>query len=60
MNAYLASQLIAQRQSAVAADLTTRAQVKEARAARKARATSPVRPARIRRLPFGRPAPATA
>jgi hypothetical protein len=60
MNHYLASQLVAERQSALAADLTRRAQVKAARDARKASAATPVRQPRTRRLSFRRPAPATA
>ena len=40
MNYYLASQLVADRQAAVAAGVTRRAQLKDARAARKARAAS--------------------
>jgi hypothetical protein len=59
MNYYLASQLTADRQAAVAADLTHRAQVRDARAARKASTASTasaaaVRPARNRRLVVGR------
>ena len=45
MNYYLASQLVADRQAAVAAGVTRRAQLKDARAARKARAASAGRPA---------------
>ena len=57
MNYYLASQLVADRQAAVAAGLTHRAQVRDARAARKASTASAaavVRPARTRRLVVGR------
>ena len=57
---YLTSQLVSDRQTALTADCRQRAQVKQARAARKASAATAVRPARIRRLLFGRPAPATA
>jgi len=62
MNDYLASQLIADRQAALAADLVHRASVKKARAARRAGAASASagRPARIRRLFFGRLAHAGA
>ncbi len=65
MNHYLASQLIAQRQAALAADLTHRARVRDARAARTAGAATQDRPARtrrlsIRRLSTGRPAHAGA
>ncbi|WP_300605529.1 hypothetical protein [Trebonia sp.] len=60
MNDYLASELIAQRQAALAVGLTHRAQLKGARAARKARAAAQDRPTRTRRLPFGRPAHAGA
>ena len=64
MNSYFASQLVADRQAALAADLTHRAQLKEARAARRASAAaasaSAGRPARARWLLFGRPAPASA
>jgi hypothetical protein len=62
MNSYLASQMVADRQAAVAADLTRRAQVREARAARRAgaAAASAGRPARARRLLFGRLAHAGA
>ena len=59
MNHHFASQLIADRQAALAADATRRAQVREALATRKA-AASAGRPGRIRRLSFGRPAPASA
>jgi len=48
MNHYLASQLIAQRQADLFADVTHRASVKEARAARKASAVSAARPVRSR------------
>ena len=51
MNYYLASQLVADRQAAVAAGVARRAQLKDARAARKARAVSAGRPARARDLP---------
>jgi hypothetical protein len=54
MNYYLTSQLVADRQAALAADLTHRAQLKEARAARRATASSAKRPARSRRLFVGR------
>jgi hypothetical protein len=60
MNHYLASQLIAQRQADLAADVTRRALVKEARAARKARAASAARPVRTRLLLIRRLAPAGA
>jgi hypothetical protein len=61
MNYYLASQLIADRQSATAASVTRRALVKEARAARKRTAVAQDGPVRLRRrLSFGKPAPATA
>jgi len=58
-NYYLASQLVADRQAALAADVTRRARVWTARA-RKASAASAARPARTRRLFSGRPAPAGA
>jgi hypothetical protein len=58
MNYYLASQLIADRQAALTADAAHRALLKDARAARGARAKSGAWSARIRRLPFLRPAPA--
>ena len=48
MNHYLASQLIAQRQADLAADVTHRASIKEARAARKANGASAARPVRMR------------
>jgi hypothetical protein len=54
MNYYLASQLTADRQAAVAADLTHRAQVRDARRANRTSAASAVRPARTRRLAVGR------
>jgi hypothetical protein len=54
MNYYLTSQLVADRQAALAADLTHRAQVRGARAARKASVASVARPARTRRLVVGR------
>jgi hypothetical protein len=60
MNYYLASQLIADRDAALTADLANRTQVREARAARKARATSADRQTRTRRLFIRRPAPAAA
>jgi hypothetical protein len=62
MNSYFASQLIADRQAAVAADVAHRAQLKEARAARRAvaAAASAGRPARTRRLLLGRLAHAGA
>jgi hypothetical protein len=60
MNYYLASQLVADRQAAVAAGITRRAQLRDARAARKARAASAGRPARTRWLFVGRPAHAGA
>jgi hypothetical protein len=56
MNYYLTSQIIAQHQAAVAADVTHRAQVKEARAARRASTTAAPQPARIRRFFLSRPA----
>lgn len=54
MTYYLASQLVAERQSAIAADVTHRAQLKNARAARKASpaAASAYRP--VRQLFSGR------
>jgi len=57
-NYYLASQLVADRQAAVAAGLAHHAQVKDARAARKA--VSAHDPTLIRRLVFGRVAHAGA
>ena len=57
---YLTSQLVSDRQTALIADCRQRAQVKQALAARKASAATSVRPTRIRRLLFGRPAPAAA
>ena len=57
---YLTSQLVSDRQTALAAGCRQRAQVKQARAARKASAVTSVRPTRIRRLLLGRPAPAAA
>jgi hypothetical protein len=60
MNHYLASQMVAERQAALAAEVTHRAQVKEARAARKARAVTQGRTTRIRRQFLRRPAPASA
>ena len=53
-NDYLASQLIADRQAAVAADLAHRAQLKDARATHKTSAASAHRQARVRRVIFGR------
>jgi hypothetical protein len=60
MNYYLTSQLVAERQAALVADVAHRAQLKTARAARKASAAVTDRPARARRLSFGRPAHAGA
>jgi hypothetical protein len=60
MNHYLASQLVAQRQAGLAADVTRRAAVKEARAARKAAAASPARPVRARLRIIRRLVPAGA
>ena len=62
MNYYLTSQLIAERQATVAADVTHRARLRDARSARKARTVAAARPARAgtRWLLFGRPAPASA
>ena len=62
MNYYLTSQLIAERQATVAADVTHRTQLKEARAARKASAAGAARPAHAgtRWLLFGRLAHASA
>jgi hypothetical protein len=62
MNYYLTSQLVADRQAALAADLTHRAQLKEARAARRpsAASASAVRPARTRWLFLARLAHAGA
>jgi hypothetical protein len=48
MNHYLASQMVAERQAALAAEVTHRAQLKEARAARQASAPTVGRPARTR------------
>ena len=59
MNSYLVSQLVADRQAALAADLTHRVLLKDARAARKARAAS-AGLARTRRLFVGRLAHASA
>jgi hypothetical protein len=59
MNYYVTSQLVAERQAALAADVTRRAQLKDARAARAASAAAD-RPARTRRLVFARPAHANA
>jgi len=50
MNYYLASQLVADRQTALVADVAHRAAVKTARAARRASASSADRPACVRRL----------
>ena len=60
MNYSLASQLTADRQTALTADLTNRALVREARAARKARTVSAGRPARISKLFIRRPTPVVA
>lgn len=60
MNHHIASQLIADRQAGITADLAHRTLLREARAARKAQAASAGRPARIRRLAFRRPVLATA
>ena len=60
MNYSLASQLTADRQAALTADLTNRALVREARAARKAQAPYAGRPTRIRRLALRRPVLTTA
>jgi hypothetical protein len=57
---YLASQMVADRQAAVAADVAHRALLREARAARKPRAVPAVRVGWARRLFLGRLAPATA
>jgi hypothetical protein len=56
VNYYIASQLIADRQAAIAADLAHRTLLREARAARKAQALYAGRPTRIRRLALRRPA----
>jgi hypothetical protein len=50
MNYYLTSQLVADRQAALVADVAHRAAVKTARAARRGSAASVDRPARVRRL----------
>ena len=60
MNHHIASQLIADRQAAITADLAHRTLLREARAARKAQAASVARPTRILRLSFRRPVLATA
>jgi hypothetical protein len=63
MNHYLTSQLVAERQAAVAASVAHRAQIRDARAARAAReATAPTdsRPARTRRHILTWPAHASA
>ena len=65
MNYYLTSQLIADRQASVAAGVTHRARLRDARAARKASAAVAARPARPARagtrwLLFGRLAHAGA
>ena len=62
MNYYLTSQLIADRQASVAAGVTHRARLRDARAARKASAAGAARPARAgtRWLLFGRLAHAGA
>lgn len=60
MNYYLTSQLVAERQAALAVDLARRAQVKDARAARQAGVASADRRSRTRRLFFGRLAHAAA
>jgi hypothetical protein len=52
-NYYVTSQLVAQHQAALVADVAHRAQVKDARAARKATATAAHRPARTRPMFFG-------
>jgi hypothetical protein len=59
MNYYLTSQLVAERQAALVADVAHRAQLKTARAARKTSTIAAARPARIRRLFASRPATAT-
>jgi hypothetical protein len=59
-NYYFASQLIAERQSALAANLTYRARLRDARAARRAHAASADRPARASWLFSGRRAHAAA
>jgi hypothetical protein len=53
-NYYLASQLVAERQAALAVDLAHRAQLKDARAARQAGVVTADRRSRTRRLFFGR------
>jgi hypothetical protein len=63
-NYYLTSQLVADHQAALAADATHRAQLRDARAARKASAASAHQPGRGRlffgRVFFGRTAHAAA
>lgn len=59
MNYYLASQLAAERQAALAANPTHRAQIKDARTAHKARPVAD-QPVRTRRFYLGRLAHATA
>jgi hypothetical protein len=58
MNYYLTSQLIAQHQAALTADVRHRAQLKEARAARESSTWSAHPRTRIGRLFLGRLAPA--
>jgi hypothetical protein len=53
-NYYLVSQLVAERQAALAADVSHRTQLKDARAARDASTASLVRPARTNWLFFAR------
>jgi hypothetical protein len=53
MNYYLASQLVTERQAALVADATRRAQIREARAARNTSAAAG-QPARTRRPLFAR------
>jgi hypothetical protein len=60
MNYYLTSQLVAERQAALVADVAHRAQLKSARAARRATAVTERPARRTRRLSFGRPAHAAA
>lgn len=60
MNYYLTSQLVAERQAALAADRTHRAQLKDARAAHKRTTPAQQRPARTRHLVFGWPTAAIA
>jgi hypothetical protein len=59
-NSFVASQLIAERQAALAGEAAHRSLVGQARAARRASAVSARWPARTRRLFSGRPAPAGA